>query len=592
MYYIPDLVIFSQYTTKDNYTGAWETPTSWIPTWPAPQTTNVTSNISIYGYITRNGNLTFPDNTAALFIADTLVIIGDLTFGHNDVLTITDNGIFIIRGNLIIDDDVVIMANGYLVVTGNIVKVGGNSSRQFTSNDNPVKVFIGGTIDPALQNNPDYPVLKCTAPSTFPYPNSGCSYGNMTDIINNPISQFFQSTCPSGSAGSNGPVCTGNTINLTSSGGTIYRWTGPNDFTSTAQNPSRTNAVTAMAGTYTVTVTTASGCTVVASTYVTVNPTPTVVIANPAAVCSPSTLNITVAAITTGSTAGLTYTYWTNAEATTVYATPAAATSGTYYIKGTTTSGCYDIKPVIVSVNPLPLVTITSSSSPMCENDLRTLTGNPSGGTFSVIGGPGSISGNVLSATAPGKIVLKYNYMDICSNTASQSIIVNVKPVAFAGLDQELKFVFETLMAADLSSAETGEWSLISGSCQISDIHSPTTKVTGLKIGENKFLWTVRNGSCEKSDEIIVTVYDLFVPSVITPNGDGKNDYFKISALVGRVNLIIFNRWGNVEYSNSNYLNDWDGRNDKGSELPGDTYFYILNFENGLAKTGTVLITR
>ena len=92
--------------------------------------------------------------------------------------------------------------------------------------------------------------------------------------------------------------------------------------------------------------------------------------------------------------------------------------------------------------------------------------------------------------------------------------------------------------------------------------------------------------------EVIISVYDPLIPSVITPNFDDINDYFKIGENITRVELIIFNRWGNEEYTNTNYLNDWDGRNNKGAELPEDTYFYILKFGNIKTKKGTVLIIR
>ncbi|MCC7222197.1 MAG: T9SS type A sorting domain-containing protein, partial [Chitinophagales bacterium] len=75
---------------------------------------------------------------------------------------------------------------------------------------------------------------------------------------------------PAATAGSNSPVCTGTTINLTASGGVTYAWSGPG-FSSSLQNPSRGSATLAMAGTYTVTVTNASGCTATASATVAVN---------------------------------------------------------------------------------------------------------------------------------------------------------------------------------------------------------------------------------------------------------------------------------------------------------------------------------
>jgi gliding motility-associated-like protein len=76
-------------------------------------------------------------------------------------------------------------------------------------------------------------------------------------------------------ASSNGPICVGNTLQLSASAvsGAGYNWTGPNGFTATGQNVSIPNATASHGGQYTVTVT-ANGCSSTAAVNVIVSPLP------------------------------------------------------------------------------------------------------------------------------------------------------------------------------------------------------------------------------------------------------------------------------------------------------------------------------
>lgn len=68
------------------------------------------------------------------------------------------------------------------------------------------------------------------------------------------------------------------------------------------------------------------------------------------------------------------------------------------------------------------------------------------------------------------------------------------------------------------------------------------------------------------------------LPNTITPNGDGYNDVWKIDPIkYPDASVIIFDRWGEIVFSSTNYTNDWGGVDQKsGKKLPDGTYFYLL----------------
>jgi hypothetical protein len=72
--------------------------------------------------------------------------------------------------------------------------------------------------------------------------------------------EVITSSSPNGVASSNSPVCIGQTILLQSSGGSSYKWKGPQGFQSNQQNPTIPNANIGAAGTYSVIVSTGGSC--------------------------------------------------------------------------------------------------------------------------------------------------------------------------------------------------------------------------------------------------------------------------------------------------------------------------------------------
>ena len=96
---------------------------------------------------------------------------------------------------------------------------------------------------------------------------------------------------------------------------------------------------------------------------------------------------------------------------------------------------------------------------------------------------------------------------------------------------------------------------------------------------------------------IVEKPYALYSPNAFSPDGDGINDFFKISGQgMSDFQIEIYNRWGQMVYKSSDLSNGWDGTF-KGKKVPTGTYVYKIkiskyDFEQKLVKSGSVALVR
>jgi len=219
-----------------------------------------------------------------------------------------------------------------------------------------------------------YTAINCTS--------NNCTSANATTIIlNDPSAPAAPTT------GSNSPVCSGNTLNLTASAvtGASYTWTGPNGFNSTTQNPSIAAVTTAATGNYIVTVT-LNNCTSAGSVplAVVVNQTPSIGAAVPTnpTTCLGNEGFITLSGLLAGQTYAVNYSK--NAVAQPILTLTANAsgqliipnlTAGTYSNINCTINNCSsaDAATQILTDPPLPSSPTASSNGPICEGSALNL---------------------------------------------------------------------------------------------------------------------------------------------------------------------------------------------------------------------------
>lgn len=147
-------------------------------------------------------------------------------------------------------------------------------------------------------------------------------------------------------------------------------------------------------------------------------------------------------------------------------------------------------------------------------------------------------------------------------------------------------------------------WTISEGSGNIEQPLSSATTISNLAGGTNVIVFSQSHGFCPTTrDTVIVEVevcnaYSPVIPTVFTPNNDGKNDLFVVDQLHNLYpfcEVKIVNRWGNLVYESVGYERPWDGtRNNNGEPMPLGTYFYRIRLNDGSGEelSGSISIVR
>ncbi len=76
--------------------------------------------------------------------------------------------------------------------------------------------------------------------------------------------------------------------------------------------------------------------------------------------------------------------------------------------------------------------------------------------------------------------------------------------------------------------------------------------------------------------DLLVTE-EIFVPNVFTPNADGVNDVFQVTAgSMKYYNIKIYNRWGDLIFESDSPNISWTGRSNAGTLESNGTYYYVI----------------
>jgi gliding motility-associated-like protein len=402
------------------------------------------------------------------------------------------------------------------------------------------------------------PSINNQSTTTYVFtPTAGqCALNGSLEVVINPIPTIQINESPE--------ICEGQSATLTTNpsatGGTFSWQPGGQTTNQITVSPSTTS-------TYSVSYT-LNGCTSpLASAVVTVNPNIPVDAGLNVSVCQGGQVTLTAS--------GTPNNVWSGGISDGVAFTPTQTT--TYYVTGTSASGCITTDSVIVTVNSNPII---NAGTPLtvCIGDQVVLQGSGAGnnGTYTwsngVTNGQSFVVNGTISYTVTGTDA------NGCSGTATVTVTGLPIPVAqftanptTGDIPLTVDFANNSLNATDyVWDFGNGQGATVQNLNDQQSLYSTFGQYT---------VWLVAsNGICADSMSALITATAnpwIFVPNVFTPNGDDANEIWMIDTKnMETIDLIIVNRWGNLMAKIEDLNGGWDGKTPDGSDATDGTYFY------------------
>jgi len=394
------------------------------------------------------------------------------------------------------------------------------------------------------------------------------------NCVGDAFTQITVTDSPTIEAMNNGPLCAGQSLRLTSTtGGTTYAWTGPNNFTSSEQNPVIDNVTVDNAGEYEVTI--AFGeCTGTATTRVEIGDQLSAEITGDVNACLGSPFSLSVDNGTTFAWTGPNG--FTSSEQTINIAEASQANAGRYEVEVSNDDGCSVTLSAEVSVlrSPAPFV---SSNSPACAGG--TLELFSSGGVAYSWTGPNNftseeqnpIVSNVMNLD-PGTYTFTVEVRTEAGCTATESVEVTIlEAVAVdAGADQVVCRGDNIQLTA--TGGDDYLWTGPSGYFSTEQnpvIENATTARSGLYI-----LQATIGDACQATDTVMITINDVNI-EIVSTEAD---------------NCEAGNGIANLAPANLNYTWSDGGTGASRTELTAGTYTVTATDDNNCTSEITVII--